>query len=191
MKLNIGRILRARKMRQSQLADAIGISRGYLSELISEKKEPSQKMLVQIADALGVSPAELFEPNAPAPSPNATGFSEEGATYIADAVQAPSTARQTRRVGHQQHLIARRNMLGFAILRGDEIMIDIAAPPPTRGLVAVTRVDLNTGAGVTLIRRIEAGLLISDDPTSPPDEWEGDDFNVAVMGVVVGIVRQL
>lgn len=194
MTLNIGRILKARKMRAAQLADTIGISRGYLSELISGKKEPSPKMLVQIADALGVSPAELYEVATTIASPQpprvATGFSEDATAYMAEDQQGRTVNQAVSRAVHAQRLIANRNMLGFAILKGDEIIIDIAASTPARGLVAVTRVDLNTGSGVTLIRRIEAGKLFSDEPMSPPDEWEGPDFNFAVMGKVVGIARE-
>lgn len=49
-------------MSQTRLADLVDVGKGYISELVNGKKNPSFELLLQIADALDVEPSELFEP---------------------------------------------------------------------------------------------------------------------------------
>ena len=73
--LRIGQLLKQRRMTQSALAQAIEVSPGFLSEIISGKKEPSMKTLRLIAEEMGCSSvSELYQPardTLRAPQPNA------------------------------------------------------------------------------------------------------------------------
>lgn len=66
------RTLRERKeLKQEEFAQASGISVSFASLLERGERSPSYETLVQIADALGVSLAELFRDVAPLPSEDA------------------------------------------------------------------------------------------------------------------------
>lgn len=60
MKLDIGPVIARRGMSQTQVADAIGVQKGYLSEIVSGKKLPSLDTFQRICDALQATPNELF-----------------------------------------------------------------------------------------------------------------------------------
>lgn len=47
-------------MNQTQLADALGVQKGFVSELVSGKKSPSFETFVALCTALNASPNELF-----------------------------------------------------------------------------------------------------------------------------------
>lgn len=49
-----------KKLSQSELARRVPMSQSYLSELESNKKSPTLRQICKIANALGVSPEELY-----------------------------------------------------------------------------------------------------------------------------------
>jgi transcriptional regulator with XRE-family HTH domain len=63
--VDIGRRLRAERDAQrltlTQLADASGLTKGYLSKVERGRAMPSVASLLRLCDALGLSPGELFE----------------------------------------------------------------------------------------------------------------------------------
>jgi len=61
MKLRIKDILRDKRLTQTALSDLVGVKKGFMSEIIAGKKNPSVETLGKIADALNVSIGELFE----------------------------------------------------------------------------------------------------------------------------------
>lgn len=66
------RMLRERReMKQEEFAQASGISVSFASLLERGERSPSYETLVQIAEALGVSLAELFRDVAPVPNEDA------------------------------------------------------------------------------------------------------------------------
>jgi transcriptional regulator with XRE-family HTH domain len=64
MALRIKALRTARQMSQQTLADKAGLSRSQLSEIETEAKAGNTLRLASIARALGVTPAELYEPQA-------------------------------------------------------------------------------------------------------------------------------
>lgn len=46
---------------QQQLADSVGVSKGFISALEGGRSVPNLDMLVQLADALGVRPGVLVD----------------------------------------------------------------------------------------------------------------------------------
>ncbi len=75
--LDIGRILSEKGWSQTRLADAVGISRGYMSQLVSGQKQPSHDMLLRLADALDVQIGELYR--SPQPTVSLAGKVGAGA----------------------------------------------------------------------------------------------------------------
>ncbi|MEH6774348.1 MAG: helix-turn-helix transcriptional regulator [Cereibacter changlensis] len=69
MRLLIGPILKRKGVAQTKLADAIGLSPGYVSLLVSNKRQPSHDVLLKIADFLGVTLNDLMVDEAPQPHP--------------------------------------------------------------------------------------------------------------------------
>ena len=61
MKLRLKELRKNAKMSQQHLADLIGMSKSYYSELENEKKPINSLRLEKLADALGVSTGDLFE----------------------------------------------------------------------------------------------------------------------------------
>ena len=60
MKLKLGDLLKRRKMSQTALADAVGVNKSFISELVSGKKTPSLKTQRAIAAALEVDIGQIF-----------------------------------------------------------------------------------------------------------------------------------
>lgn len=60
MEIDLKSALKRRGMSQQQLADAIDVSKGYISEIASGKKRPSIETLEQILDAIDADIAEII-----------------------------------------------------------------------------------------------------------------------------------
>ncbi|RID91526.1 XRE family transcriptional regulator [Gemmobacter lutimaris] len=60
MKLRIRELRKSNKLTGEQLADLVGISKGYVSELETGKKSPGADLLMRLADALHCEVHELF-----------------------------------------------------------------------------------------------------------------------------------
>lgn len=60
MKTRIRDIRKSKKWTLDHLADLVGTSKGHLSDIETDKREPSTKMLGDIAKALGVTEIELI-----------------------------------------------------------------------------------------------------------------------------------
>lgn len=60
--LNIRTYLKRLNYTQEKAAELAGISNGYLSDLLSGAKWPSDKVLERLAEVLQVEPTELFVP---------------------------------------------------------------------------------------------------------------------------------
>lgn len=59
---NVRRLRRAKGLSQEALAHEAGMSMRYLAGLERGEENPSLNFLVKLADALGVSPRDLFDP---------------------------------------------------------------------------------------------------------------------------------
>lgn len=76
MKLRLGPVLHRRKIKQTTLADAVGVNKSYISEIVSGKKLPSMDVLSKIVEYLDVDPSEVM---APARSVPVVGYVGAGA----------------------------------------------------------------------------------------------------------------
>jgi transcriptional regulator with XRE-family HTH domain len=99
MKLQIGPVIARRRMSQTQLADAVGVQKGYLSEIVSGKKLPSLDTFMRLCDVLKATPNELFGIDRP------LGFSEGPQQFrtraVLEALEAPvaQSAPQDLKIG--------------------------------------------------------------------------------------------
>lgn len=62
MLLRIKEISKSKGVTITNLAELVGITQPNMSNIANGKTTPSLELLVRVADALGVSPAELFAP---------------------------------------------------------------------------------------------------------------------------------
>lgn len=195
MSIDIRSALQRRNVRQSKLADDLGISRGYVSEMVAGKKEPSTELLQRIATYLSISPAELFIEHATnAKQDRSHGFSEPGeAFFVTNTEKVSLTDMDLVTSGTRNSAILRvaatNPFLGLRV--GDLAVIDMNVKTAYGKLSAVTRADLKTGSAVTLLRRIERGYIASSDPMESGERWESTAYNYAVLGRVIRIVRDL
>lgn len=58
--MNLLPALRRKQMTQTALANAIGVEKGFVSELISGKKNPSFPTYMKIVEVLDLDPGEAF-----------------------------------------------------------------------------------------------------------------------------------
>ena len=58
---NMKRIRTKKKMSQGDIARALEVDRGYISNIENGKKNPTLATVAKIANALGVSPDELLK----------------------------------------------------------------------------------------------------------------------------------
>ena len=58
---NMKRIRAKKKMSQGDIARALEVDRGYISNIENGKKNPTLATVAKIANALGVSPDELLK----------------------------------------------------------------------------------------------------------------------------------
>ena len=65
MGMRIREIRKNRGLTGEQLADMIGVSKGYVSELETGKKTPGAGLVLRLADALRVEAYELYEGTLP------------------------------------------------------------------------------------------------------------------------------
>jgi len=78
---------------------------------------------------------------------------------------------------------------GFGMLDGDVLVVDLAATPDNGDIVILNEVD-SIGRARTLIRRVTPHGYLSGDPMAADAVAPLDDQRLAVLGVVVGMIRE-
>jgi transcriptional regulator with XRE-family HTH domain len=66
---NIRAIRLRRELTQEQLAERADLAARYVQTLESPRANPRVDVLIKVAEALGVSPGQLFRPMQPVPRP--------------------------------------------------------------------------------------------------------------------------
>lgn len=92
MKLYIGQAIARSGKTQTQVASDIGVSKGYVSDLISNKKMPSLETLIQICTATDSTPNDILGFGSgywPSPLVQEQGFSEPSAQLSLSEDQKP------------------------------------------------------------------------------------------------------
>lgn len=185
----IGQILRRNGMTQQQLADALGVSKGYVSELVSGKKNPSTPMLRRIADALNATVDDILTEGPVSDAAGPAGFSEPQAE-LSPAPESPSLRQLVKLLApgsaHVQAYRAGRAFPAFAILPGDLLLI--GTPPTVRDgdLVIATLSNGQPHHGVTVLRQRMGDRLVPP----PQGRIDGEEaMSHGILGTVIAAIR--
>lgn len=196
-KNRIASLRRARGLTLEQLAEASGLSAGYLSRLQTGKRDLSVEAAEQIAAALGTSAAEVlgFESTSATARP-AHGLNEDDAEpYVAGPGEADIKPRDPNSYMMRVNTNALENL---GLRRGDLIEVNgssqvCAEPPP----LAIVRVQYHYDhedmmKAVTLLRQfIPPTKLITNAPNTDAPTLDLDRDDVQILGVVTWSHRKL
>lgn len=184
MTLNIARHIKTKGIKQTDLADTLGISRSYMSLLASGQREPSPALLAKLAQALGVSVADLFD--------DGTGPSRGMAESSVEPITAPANrdlailelSRESAR--HPILYTARNSAPALGILAGDTLVIDLHYTLRIGDVVIATETDANGGAQTDLYRWCD-DVLVPADPAKIPHRDTTD--SPSILGVISATFR--
>jgi transcriptional regulator with XRE-family HTH domain len=183
MTLNLERHIRRAGLTQARLADMIGITPGYLSNLVSGRRKPSLDLLQKLAAALGVHVTDLYV--------GAPGGMSEPAVKPLDApmpsLQAACAAINVR-ADHPAMYTVTADAPGFAICAGDTLVVDLRAQPRTGDMVLANILDA-TGGATTELRRLYGDMLAPASPGAAVTDMKTED--AAVLARVVAVIRAL
>jgi transcriptional regulator with XRE-family HTH domain len=194
-KLNLGRLLRAKGMTQTALADAVGVQKGFMSEIVSGKKDPSLETLQKIIAVLQVDPSEAFaDDDQLMPMKTAVindarrGFREDEAKPFAGPMPATITGPNgTTLIPYQisTHLPA------ISLRAGDILLVDLKKQPVDDDLILVGLTDKDGFQPTTLVRRYRAPWAISLDPDHEDPLINLDTSNRAAWrGTIRSMIRE-
>jgi putative transcriptional regulator len=207
MKIDIRSAMKRRKMNQTELAEAVGIQRSYMSELINGKKQPSMALFTRLVEVLKVRPDDFLRPDAPKTPEergqqmlayslafeesetvpfDRTGAVAKGSSRHAAMMRAcRAVAPETRSLDF--HLVA-RNMPSLGLLKGDAVVLDMNPQYRDGDLVIAQLVDAN-GIGMTLIREYQAPFLVARDPGFRHQVLNLEKDSVGVLAKIVASFR--
>lgn len=181
MKLFIDRILKQRQMSQTELAERLEVSRGYLSLLVNNKRDPSPALLQRMADVLDVALADLIETPPPGFADAAVPF-EPGTSRERSALLFLKTlGRQVTPYKLKSHAPA------LSLLMEDLLAVDLSRRPKTGDVVIATRID-EANSAQSFVARLFGEWLQLGDPSEPPLQIT-DSGEISVLGTVVGSLR--
>ncbi len=200
MTVMIANLLKQRNMTQTQLADAVGLSRGHISLLASGKKTPSLATARRIANVLKVGvddilPGEFaYSKQQKISSLDTGGLAEPGnvaplaqpgdstalrmARHIAPSARTPQTYQVTK------------DLPTFQIQKNDTLVVDLMETPRPGNIVIATLVQTLTGSAHTEVLRWTGTNYLSGNPASPLIH-DTEKLSVSRLAVVLAIVRDL
>lgn len=182
MKLALLPLLRERGIRQTQFAEQLEITPGYMSLLINGQREPSPALLQRMAEALGVGVGDLLG------DARGPGFADRAEPYGGPRAHERDFlklfAGQGRRLSLYR-MTGAAMKLGF--MEGDLLAMDIGRRPDPGETVLATEADAQ-GNATTFVARWLDPWIDPGDPSHPPARVD-ESGACAVMGVVVGALR--
>lgn len=186
METAIKDLLKSKGMTQTALAEATGVSRSHMSEIISGNGNPSVTLLRAIADVLSVDIPDLF-------AKPATGFAEAAVTPL-DLSGSNSSASLAHVVAPDivtpEYYRINRDMIALGLLSGDVLIVEKTNKAQNGDMVVVNVIDPDTQESETELRRVAMPWLVGDMTAQEPlVSMESDDQSRAIHGVVRGSVR--
>ena len=178
----LGRALRARKMTQQELAARIGVSKGFVSEIVSGKKRPSVETLNRIAEALDMGIDAFWGSTAPA------GFAEDVTPFDPPGPIRTDLVHMYRTHGQNLHFYQMTiSAPGFALLPGDVLIVDFSRPANPGEIALFEEVDEYGEARKTVARWYDPWLEYGE-PQKPPSAMD-DTGKLVMRGPIVGSAR--
>lgn len=169
----------AERGRQTRLAEALGVSRGYLSDIANGKKEGSVDTLRRIADLTGLDMNDLVG--------RPPGLAEGQATPY---TPGPRTNRMRDMVGmlfpslrNPSYYIATVDQPAFGILHGDLLVLETSFAPEKiePGKLIVAQAVGDNAEGQTMVSRLAQPWLI--------DGTGNISAEVEVTAAIVGLIQ--
>lgn len=181
MRLFIDRILKQRQMSQTELAERLDVSRGYLSLLVNNKRDPSPALLQRMADVLDVTVADLIDTPPP-------GFADAAAPFEPGTAREKSVLFFLRTLGRQvTPYKLKSHAPTLSLLTDDILAVDLSRKPKTGDIVIAAQID-EAETAHSFAARIMGEWLQLGDPKEPPLMLT-DSGAIAVLGPVVGSIR--
>jgi transcriptional regulator with XRE-family HTH domain len=191
MALNIKRQLKKLGKSQAWLATELDVSPGYVSELISGKKSPSHKLLLEMALALQIDPSGLFGSDREARNAFVHGVHKSlRETQVEDTDRDDGNASgDLRAIVDGSNLedaklyATTEHLPNFMILAGDHILVELSREPQPGNLVVIDAKTHKKFSGLPNIAR-----------------WTGETFVLGSVGMdtisasdakVIGVVRSV
>ncbi|WP_428516319.1 helix-turn-helix transcriptional regulator [Roseovarius sp.] len=170
-------------MTQAALADAIGVSRGFVSEIASGKKEPSLTTLRKIAETLGVPLSEIYTDDT-----DQRGFAEQATRFEPRSDSEVAMLDLFRGMGKRVELYEVNSPAPLLYLnKGDRIAVDIGEIAQPGDTVIASEID-DSGTGHSFVARWLDPWIEPGDTSRRPERMD-DSGRLAVMGVVKGAIR--
>jgi lambda repressor-like predicted transcriptional regulator len=150
------------------------------------------RSIASVAAALNVTTEWLMAGGSTEAAPPLLEFREPDVIPLRpDLQQKPSqlllaAADLAPRARHIQYFICRSDFPGFAILRGDLIVIGTPARTIDGDLVVATLADLETGTSTTVLRQRMGDRLVPPVSGRMPGE---DHLSTGILGTVVAVLR--
>jgi transcriptional regulator with XRE-family HTH domain len=197
MKLHIAPLLAEKRITQTAFADAIGVNKSYVSEMVAGKKEPSFDTLRKMVEVLGVPVGQLFgEEPVDALAATPPGFSESQAEPFEFRASGPlgMQARmfQAMKTGARHPTAYRltRHIPSLAMRSQDVLVVDLATRAREGQVILVGMTDRQGYNAITLVRRLVGPYAMSAelDDQEPAIHLE-DDPRAAWRGTVKGLIR--
>lgn len=152
-----------------KIARVLGVSLAYLAEG-QHQNTPSHGM--------SESEAEPWRPRTvTGERPDLADFLRRIAQVLAPDARSPTT------------FALRQAMPGFALMKGDVLVVDLKAPAQSGDLVLANVADLATGTGTTVVRRLMPPYLIANDPETDQGTLVVDNARTTIMGKIVAALR--
>ncbi|WP_350156138.1 helix-turn-helix domain-containing protein [Roseovarius indicus] len=182
MENTLGKTLRAMRMTQQELAARIGVSKGFVSEIVSGKKRPSVETLQSIAEALDIS-IDTFWGTSVAP-----GFSDEVTDFQPTDPIRTDLAHMFRRHGQNLHFYQMTSAApGFALLEGDVVAVDFGRTAKPGEIALFEELD-DFGESRKIVARWFDPWLERGEPAKAPTSLK-ESARIVMRGPVVGSAR--
>lgn len=177
--------------RAAKLADDLGVSRPYISDIVNGKKSGSVEIMRKIADYTGIAAADLIGATTPEAA-TTPGLSEPALVPFSPATGQTAAFRATIRSLYPQartpgQLIAHGAQPAFGVLHGDLLIFEQQFKPEdlTSDHLVIAQVLSEAGTATTTLGRLARPWIIGHDTTVRGAE--GTD--ASVVGIVLGILR--
>ncbi len=189
---NLGRMIRDAGTNPSAVARRAGLNHTAARDILTGKvRNPTTRVLAKLADALGVSLSQLT-----GDAPPHGGFAEPGDAFetagAAHSVETPTgfLAAVAPNARNPACFRLSQSLSGFALLKGDLLVLDLARTAQTGEIVLATVVDQDTGEAATITRRYLPPYLVAGDPADLEQTMLADGNRVSVLAPVDTVVRQ-
>ncbi|WP_154664577.1 helix-turn-helix domain-containing protein [Gemmobacter nectariphilus] len=181
----------AERGRAARMADELGLSRPYVSNLVNGSKPGSVDVWRRISEYTGIPASELIG-GAETDEPEPQGFSEPQLTAFHPPTGQTAHLRTAVRAlfpdaKNPTVLIARGHQPTFGVLDRDLIIYEQKfdhGAIPANGLV-IAQILSDAGTARTTIGRLAAPWIIGHDATVRGT----DGLDASILGVVLGVLR--